>query len=166
MTAASFRVVPLDGAHDRTAFDCGTEPLNAYFAQQVSQDMRRKVTSCFVALTQDQCIAAFYTLASASLLLSDVPENLSKKLPRYPTVPAVRMGRLAVDLRFKGQGLGGAMLGDALSRVLRSDIAAYALVVEAKDNTAAFYLHHGFIASTSLPMTLLLPLATARGLIK
>ena len=55
-----------------------------------------------------------------------------KKLPRYPTVPAVRMGRLAVDQSFKGQGMGGALLADALARAARSEIAAYALLVDAK----------------------------------
>jgi ribosomal protein S18 acetylase RimI-like enzyme len=73
----------------------------------------------------------------------------------------VRMGRLAVDRAFKGQGLGGALLGDALTRAARSEIAAYALVVDAKDDmAAAFYRHHGFIALPETPLTLFLPLAT------
>ena len=63
----------------------------------------------------DLCmIAGYYTLASASILLSDLPETLAKKLPRYPSVPAVRMGRLAVSDSFKGKGLGAALLADAL----------------------------------------------------
>ena len=103
----------------------------------------------------------YYTLASASLLLADLPVATAKKLPRYPSVPAVRMGRLAVDLGFRGQGLGSALLADALDRAARAEIAAYALVVEAKDDPAAtFYKHHGFIALPDAPMTLFLPLAT------
>jgi ribosomal protein S18 acetylase RimI-like enzyme len=71
------------------------------------------------------------------------------------------MGRLAVDQAFRGQGLGGALLTDALTRVIRSEIAAYALVVDAKDNTAAdFYRHHGFLEIASDPLTLFLSLAT------
>ncbi|MEO6321886.1 MAG: GNAT family N-acetyltransferase, partial [Polaromonas sp.] len=152
-------MVPLEGRHDRTAFDCASEPLNRYFFQQVSQDVRRRVTACYVALSQDGRIAGFYTLASTALLLSQLPTDLGKKLPRYPTVPAVRMGRLAVDQAFKGQGLGGALLADALARALRAEIAAYALVVDAKDAAAAaFYWHHGLIALPSQPMTLFLPL--------
>ena len=58
---------------------------------------------------------------------------LSKKLPRYPTVPAVRIGRLAVDNSFKGQSLGGALLADALTRAVHLDIASYAMIVETKD---------------------------------
>jgi GNAT superfamily N-acetyltransferase len=72
------------------------------------------------------------------------------------------MGRLAIDQEFKGQGLGGALLADALDRAARSEIAAYALMVDAKDGAAAaFYQHHGFIALPDSPLTLFLPLATA-----
>lgn len=124
--------------------------------------MRRRVTACFVALTKESRIAGFYTLASASVLLADLPEPLAKKLPRYPSVPAVRLGRLAVDRAFQGQSVGGALLADALACALRSEIAAYTLVVEAKDETAAaFYRHHGFIPPAEQPLTLFLPLATA-----
>jgi hypothetical protein len=78
-------------------------------------------------------------------LLTDLAENLAKKLPRYPNVPAVRMGRLAVDQSFKGKGLGAALLADALRRAATAEIAAYAFVVDAKDESAAeFYTHHGF----------------------
>lgn len=73
------------------------------------------------------------------------------------------MGRLAVDDAFKGQGLGGALLADALTRTIRAEIAAYALIVDAKDEqSAAFYQHHGFIALPDSPLTLFLPLATVQ----
>jgi GNAT superfamily N-acetyltransferase len=115
-----------------------------------------------VALVGSRRIAGYYTLASASLMLADLPASIGKELPRYPTVPAVRMGRLAVDQAFRGQGLGGALLADALERAARAEIAAYALMVDAKDELATdFYRHHGFIALPDLRMTLFLPLATA-----
>ena len=161
MSGAPFRLAPLDAAHDRTAFNSDSEPLNRYLREQVTQDVRRRVATCFVALADGQRIAGYYTLASASLLLADLPASSSKKLPRYPTVPAVRMGRLAIDQAFKGQGLGGALLADALDRAARAEIAAYALMVDAKDESAAaFYRHHGFIALPDSPRTLFLPLAT------
>lgn len=163
MSGAPFLLAPLNGTHDRNAFNCDSEPLNRYLREQATQDVRRRVAACFVALTEGQQIAGYYTLASASLLLADLPLNIGKKLPRYPTVPAVRMGRLAVDLTFKGQGLGGALLADALARAARSEIAAFALMVDAKDETAsAFYKHHGFIALLDSPLTLFLPLATVQ----
>jgi ribosomal protein S18 acetylase RimI-like enzyme len=157
-----FLLVPLDAAHDRTGFNSDSEPLNRYLREQVTQDIRRRVAACFVALKDGQRIAGYYTLASASLLLADLPVSTGKKLPRYPTVPAVRMGRLAVDQEFKGQGLGGALLADALDRAFRLEIAAFALIVDAKDEAAAaFYRHHGFIALPDSP-TMFLPLATAK----
>lgn len=163
MNGAPFDLVPLTAAHDRAAFCCDAEPLNRYLREQVTQDIRRRVAACFVALTDEQRIAGYYTLASASLFLADLPVSTGKKLPRYPTVPAVRMGRLAVDQSFTGRGLGGALLADALDRAARAEIAAYALMVDAKDATAAaFYRHHGFIALPDSPLTLFLPLATVR----
>lgn len=163
MSSAPFRLAPLDTAHDRAAFNCGSEPLNRYLREQATQDVRRRVSACFVALAEGQRIAGYYTLASASLLLADLPASIGKKLPRYPTVPAVRMGRLAIDQVFKGQGLGGALLADALGRAARSEIAAYALMVDAKNEAAAgFYRHHGFIALPDSPLTLFLPLATVQ----
>lgn len=162
--SAPFQLAPLNAAHDRAAFNSDSEPLNRYFREQVTQDVRRRVAACFVALAEEKhIIAGYYTLASASLLLADLPASTGKKLPRYPSVPAVRMGRLAVDQAFKGQGLGGALLADALNRAARSEIAAYALMVDAKDDAAAaFYLHHGFIALPESPRTLFLPLATVQ----
>jgi len=149
--------------HKRATFRSGSEPLDRYFQQQASQDVRRRVTTCFVALTDARQIAGYYTLASTSILLTDLSQAVAKKLPRYPTVPAIRMGRLAVDMGYQGKGLGGALLADALTRACNTEIAAFALVVDAKDQAAAdFYLHHGFIAFAATPLTLFLPLATAR----
>ena len=163
MSATAFQLARLQELHQRRGFTCGLEALDNYFRQQVSQDVRRRVTACYVALTPEQRIAGYYTLASAAVLLSDLPSSVAKKLPRYPTVPAVRLGRLAVDLDFKGNGLGGALLADALGRSLRAEIAAFALIVDAKDESAiAFYRHHGLTTLPGQPMRLFLPLATAR----
>ncbi len=160
---APFRVTALDSALDRTAFSSGIAPLDSYFKTQVSQDIKRRVTACFVALTPGQQVAGYYTLSYASVGLGDLPVVVAKKLPRYPFVPTVRMGRLAVDRGFQGQGLGAALLADALARAARSEIAAYALLGDAKDETAAhFYRHHGFQVLPDQALTLFLPLASVR----
>lgn len=165
MSGPPFRLAALAAEHDRSTFDCGCESLDSYFRQQVTQDVRRRLTSCFVAVTSAQRVAGYYTVAAAGVPLVDLPASIAQKLPRYPSVPAVRMGRLAVDRQFKGQGLGGALLADALTLATRAQIAAYALVVDAKDESAAgFYRHHGFIALPNAPLTLFLPLATAQAL--
>jgi GNAT superfamily N-acetyltransferase len=159
MSEAPFRIFPLAAQHQRASFDCGTPALDRYFREQVTQDMRRRVASCFIALTNDEQIAGFYTLASTSVCLSKLPAATVKKLPRYPSVPAVRMGRLAVDQGFVGIGLGGALLADAIVRTRNAEIAAFALMVDAKDAQALeFYKHHGFLALPDLPLTLFLPL--------
>ncbi|UHD17472.1 GNAT family N-acetyltransferase [Thiocapsa bogorovii] len=163
MSDAAFRVVALEAVYERTSFNSGSVSLDRYFRDQVTQDIRRRVSACFVAVAAEQRIAGYYTLASSSMLLTELPAAMAKKLPRYPLVPAVRMGRLAVDLVFRGRGLGAALLVDALDRAARSEIAAFSLVVDAKDESAvAFYRHHGFIALPDSPLTLFLPLATLR----
>ena len=142
---SQFRIDVL-AAHNRTGFSCGVEPLDQYFREQVTQDIRRRATACFVVVDEtDERVAGYYTLAVGSVALTDLPEQLVKRLPRYPSVPVARLGRLAVDEAFRGQGLGGALLWDAVMRAARSELMAFALVVDAKDDQAeAFYLHHGF----------------------
>ena len=166
MALPPYRIQLLDATLNRSSFSSGSKPLDRYFHQQVTQDTRRRVTSCFVALDNHHHIAGFYTLASSSVVLSDLPDSITKKLPRYPSVPAVRMGRLAVDQAAKGQGLGAALLANALERASKAEIAAFALVVDAKDQAACdFYRHHGFAVFANNPMSLFLPLATVKPLL-
>ena len=162
----SFQVVSLDAQHNPEPFTCGTPALDHYFKNQVSQDIKRRVASCFVALAPDQSIAGFYTLSATSVNLTDLPASNAKKLPRYPLVPAVRMGRLAVSNAHRGLGLGAALLANALQRAASADIAANAFVVDAKDDQAArFYTHHGFTRLPDAALTLFLPLASVKALI-
>lgn len=158
---APFLIEVLGRGHARTEFSSGVEALDRYFRDQVTQDVRRRATVCYVALDVATAkVAGYYTLAAAGVALGDLPEELAKRLPRYPSVPVARLGRLAVDQTYRGQRLGGALLWDAAMRALRSEIAVYALVVDAKDDQAVrFYRHHGFVAFGSLPRQLVLPLA-------
>ncbi len=158
-----FRLEPLNDKHDRASFACGQDALDRYFQTQVTQDFRRRVATCFVAIEQTTGrLAAFYTIAAASIPTPDLPIEISQRLPRYPSIPAVRIGRLAVDLRFRGRGLGGGLLADAVRRVLLAPLAVFALLVDAKDDDAVtFYKHHGFQPLTGHARTLFLPVATA-----
>jgi predicted GNAT family N-acyltransferase len=109
--------------------------------------------------TSGSKIAGHYTRAAAGVLLADLPKSLAKRLRRYPSVPVVRLGRLAVDQAFRGRKLGSALLRDAIERSLRSEIAVFAMIVDAKDEQAeAFYHHHGFVPFGSQPRQLMLPL--------
>ena len=159
-----FRLETLSQDHERSLFRCGEEALDRYFQTQVTQDIRRRVANCFIAVeTATSHIAAWYTISAASIPLADLPLDETRRLPRYPTVPAVRIGRLAVDQRFQGRGLGAALLADAAGRTLKADAAAFTLLVDAKnDQAVAFYQRFGFRILASQPRTLFLPLATAK----
>jgi GNAT superfamily N-acetyltransferase len=160
----SFIVEPLGPSHDRTEFTCGLEALDRYFREAAGQAVRRRATACFGAREiATNRIAGFYTLAAGGIPLAKLPVRLAKRLPRYPTVPVARLGRLAVACAYHGRKLGGALLWDAVERARRSEVAVYALVVGAKDEQAeSFYLHHGFVPFGDTPRALILPLPKAR----
>ena len=163
MTDSPFRLAPLGAEHDRGSFHCGEEALDRYLLTQATEDIRRRIANCFIAIeARTGQVAAYYTLAAASIPFVDLPPVESKRLPRYPTLPAVRIGRLAVDRKFQGRGLGCALLVDAARRSLRSPPAVYTLLVDAKnDQAVAFYRTFGFRTLASQRRTLFLPLATA-----
>jgi GNAT superfamily N-acetyltransferase len=163
-----FRIEALSTSHDRTAFACGAEPLDRYLKTQAGQDMRRRVSNCFVALPDGSAtIAGFYTLAVASIPVHDLPEDQTRRLPRYPVLPAVLIGRLAVDQGFKGRQRGAALLFDAILRALRAEPAVLTVIVDAKDDTAAaFYRHHGFWPFGDRPSHLFLPIEMAARLLQ
>jgi len=157
---APFRLEALAPHHDRKGFTCGVEALDSYFAERVTQDIRRRLTACYVAIeAATSRVAGYYTLAAAGIPLGDLPQSLVKRLPRYPSLPVARLGRLAVVQGCRGQGLGSAMLWDALTRAARSEVAVFALVVDAKNEQAeAFYRHQGFAPFGLVPRQLFLPL--------
>lgn len=160
---APFVVERLAPEHDRNEFVCGVDALDRYLRYQAGQDVRRRMTACFIAreITSGR-IAGYYTLAAGGIPLAEMPDSLAKRLPRYPSVPVARLGRLAVALAYRGRRLGGVLLWDAADRVARSEVAVYALAVDAIDEDAqSFYRHHGFTAFASTPRTLILPLKPA-----
>lgn len=159
MSRGAFKVEVLASHHQRDVFACGDVDLDRYLQTQATQDIRRHVAHCFVAVNSLGHVAGYYTLAASSVLLSDLPQEVIKKLPRYPTVPVARMGRLAVSQSAQKMGLGAALLADALTRVFHSDVAAYALIVDAKHEAAArFYEQHGFKRFSSQALNMWLPM--------
>ena len=154
---------PLGPEHDRSAFSCGEPALDDYLRRRATQDIRRQVARAFVALDlAPGAIAGYYTLSAASFAREQLPEAVARRLPRYP-VPAAILGRLAVDQRYQGRGLGELMLADAIKRVLRASdtLAVHAIIVDAKNDRAkAFYERYGFVAFVDAPNRLYLPLDT------
>lgn len=155
-----FRIEPLGAGHNRSAFECGAEPLDRYLRVQAGQDARKNIAAPFVLVLSDGTVAGYYTLSATATNLAELPEPTARKLPRYPLLPATLLGRLAVDQRHQGKGYGRFMLADALFRAFRSEIASFAVIVDAKDESALrFYQRESFLSLPDQPMKLFLPMA-------
>jgi len=156
-------IEPLGARHDRAAFSCGNQQLDSYLQRQAGQDMKKRAAVPFVITPDHKTIAGFYTLSQYAMDLGELPEEIGKKMPRYPMVSATLLGRLAVSERFRGQRLGERLLMDALHRALQSSkqIASAAVVVGAKDDqAAAFYRKYGFMDLPKIERRLFLPMGT------
>lgn len=152
-----------DHANLRKNFDCGVEDLNSYLNKRASQDIRNRTSTLFVALSPEKDhIWGYYTLSMYSVNVSGLSCEWQKRLPKYPRIPAVMLGRLAIDLRHRGGGLGEHLLLDAMKRSLDNEIAWWAMVVESKENARSFYLRYGFIPFQDSPNTLFLPYQTIK----
>ena len=142
-------IEPLNREHNRCAFDCGEEALNQYIAKYAMQDVKRRLTNCFVLTESTHKIIGFYTLSAFSIPLVDLPAEIANKL-KYKTIPAALLGRLAVDTNYHGMGYGKILLADAVKRIMRNDVAICTLLVDAKDDKAVeYYRQYGF---KSLPV--------------
>jgi GNAT superfamily N-acetyltransferase len=148
--------------HDRQGFECGVPALDEYLRRFAEQHRRRGISSIYVLTesSQPERILGYYTISAAEVARQRLAEVERKKLPGYP-VPCFRMGRLACRSDQRGLGIGKLLLGCAVDRCLkaRQQVAAYALLVDAKDDVAkAFYEHFGFKAFQDAPLTLYLAL--------
>ena len=158
-----FRVEPLAKTHDRTAFSCGVGALDSYLKTHASQDVAKRVAACFILTPNGATVAGFYTLSQYAVDLAGLPREFASKLPRYPELPTTLLGRFAISQDFRGRRLGEFLLMDALHRSWRlsKELASFAVVVDAKDETAArFYRHFDFIPLPSIPNRLFLPMRT------
>lgn len=144
--------IPLAKNHDRANFDCGVEALNLYLKQKAGQDVKRNLSACFILSPDPESkeIVGFYTLSSGSVSSGNFSAQIQKQFGRaYADLPVTLLGRLAVDVSWKGRGLGKVLLMDALKRcwMTREWVASFAVVVDPKDeDAAAFYEVFGFVA--------------------
>ena len=155
-------IAPLTLTHDRTGFQCGVEALDRYLKKQAKQDVKRCISRVFVATKPDnpKVVIGYYTLSTLSIELNQLPEKLSRKLPKHP-VPAALIGRLAISNAVQRQGVGKLLLADAIKRTLAvsDQIAIYAMVVDAiNDNAKGFYELFGFTRLSDDSSRLFLPL--------
>lgn len=165
---SQLQIDALSPCHDRQVFSCGVEALDRYLKHQASQDLRKHVAVTFVLVEVGQPgVLGFYTLSATNLRVNDLPESTAKKLPRYPLVPAILLGRLAVGQTHRGKGYGELLLIDALKRCLAIEDIGWAVVlVDAKgEEAAAFYEHYDFIRLAQDSSRLFLPRSTIASLI-
>lgn len=158
------RIEPLGRQHDRAAFSCGVPALDDYLHRRAAQDQRRRAAATFVLVGDEPGeVAGFYTLSATAVLLAELPDELARRLPRYPLVPATLLGRLGVDVRHRGRGAGELLLLDALHRSWQhaSVIASALVVVDVKDDAArGFYERYGFVALSGVARRLFVPMRT------
>lgn len=172
MSASRFIVEPLNDTHERASFSSGSVAPDRYFRQQAGQEQRRGVATVFVLreMREGGAIVGFYTLSATAVAAATLPPDLLKKLPRYPVLPAILIGRLARHERWRGQGVGEDLLSSALRRsvAISTELGALFVVVDAKDVAARrFYESFGFRPfldglSSDGTARLFLPLASVR----
>ncbi|MGA2418476.1 MAG: GNAT family N-acetyltransferase [Candidatus Acidiferrum sp.] len=114
-------------------------------------------------------VAGYYTLSYFAVKLDEIPEEIARKLTRMQEVPATLLGRLARSVEFRGHGIGGILLVDALSKAFQNSahVASWAVIVDAKDEEAAeFYRRYGFISFPSRPNRLFLPMTAIENMFR
>jgi GNAT superfamily N-acetyltransferase len=164
--AADLIICLLDtGHHDRDAFDCGEPDLNDYLQKTAAQHLKKGIANTYILADRAKShkIMGFFTLSFLEVDLSAVPAEYGKTLPRLH-LPAVKLGRLAIDKSCQGKNYGRLLLVDALRRVaaaIRNTAGVVGLFVDAKNrNVAAFYEKFGFIPLRDNPFSLMLPQQT------
>ncbi|MDJ0718087.1 MAG: GNAT family N-acetyltransferase [Prochloraceae cyanobacterium] len=162
-------ISPLDNSHERGDFDCGQPQLNDYLKKYAAQNQKKGYSITFVATFPDSArIAGYYCASASTIEFKHMPQNISKKLPRYPA-PVMLIGQLAVDIKAQGKGLGKTLLMHALVRAVKvaSEIGIYAVRVDAIDTASKnFYLKYGFIPFEDAQLSLFLPLKTIKKIIE
>lgn len=141
---------PLNSKHNKQDFSCGKVLLDNYFWKQAKQDVKRKLSACFVLVDKGtKEISGYYTLSGSSIPNNLIPDSYKKKLPKsYLSIPAILLGRLAVNKDFQGKGIGKILLIDSLKRCYETSesIGAFAVIADPLDRDAErFYEKYGFI---------------------
>lgn len=151
----------LDAQHRRESFDCGDAALNEFLLRQAGQQQRRGFGKTYVALAGDEAtVTGFVTVSAGQIATASLSSQ--SRLPRYPA-PMLRIGRLAVDMRHQGKGIGQDLLAFSIRLAVEFSqrVGLYAVVVDAKhDKAKAYYRKLGFIACVDNPLCLYLPVAT------
>lgn len=156
---------PLSAAHDCIAFDCGDDSLNAWLCKRAPQNEAAHGSRGFVVCDGAR-VVGFYALAAGSVAHERTSAAIRRNMP--DPIPAIVLGRLAVDKALQGHGLGADLLHDAVLRALRAaqEIGARVLLCQALNERAKrFYLRHGFVESRFDDLVVMLDLARVEKLL-
>lgn len=161
-----YSIERLHKKHDRHKFECGVPFLNDYLLNRATQDVKRYISACFVCcIKEEHQVIGYYTLSSMHLTLRELPQDISRKMPHYPYIPATLLGRLAITKEWQGKGLGEILLIDALFRSYKSEVASSAVVVDIYDEKVkSFYGRYGFKELMDNPSKLFLPMTVIQKL--
>ena len=145
------QTVSLQSSHSRDEFECGQIMLDEYLKKQANQDIKKRLSACFVITENVETVdkvKGYYTLSNTAISREDIPEALQKKFPNsYKSIPATLLGRLARDKSVAGQGHGERLLIPALfrSHLAAKELGSFAVVVDPIDEKAEkFYSEYGF----------------------
>lgn len=163
---SNYVIAHLEKKYNRQEFTCGIESLDNYLKTQASQDMKKNVAVTYVLTADDsEQILGYYTLSSIGIVTGELPEDIVKKLPRYPVLPGILIGRLARDKKFNG--IDFYLLMDALKRSLdiSNQLGSVAVIVDAQNEKAVeFYRRYGFIEFPENNRRLFLSMGTIKQL--
>lgn len=154
----------LTSEHRLDGFDCGEPALDAWLARRALGNQAAGTSRTWVVIEASTGrVVGYYASATASVMRAATPKQIARGQPT--DLPAILLGRMAVDHRHQGKGLGGAMLKHFMTKAIEvsEKVGVRLVLVHAKDEHAkAFYLHHGFIESPIDPLTLMMLLHPGR----
>lgn len=157
--------VPLDASHRLDNFSCGEPSLDDWLKKRALKNQVAGASRCFVICANGSVIG-YYCLSAGAIAHETAPKSMRRNMADPLLV--LLLGRLAIDIRYHNQGLGQALLRDAMLRALHvaAETGVFAVLVHAISESAKrFYLSRGFVESPLQPMTLLMTLATIRSIL-
>lgn len=153
---------PLATSHNFDEFSCGEPVLDTWLREQARKNEDRSASRTYV-VCDGMAVVGYYCVAAGGIARNHAPRRMQRNMP--DPIPVMVLGRLATHQRYQGRGIGKAMLFDAILRVLQAAdiVGVRAILVNAISSSAQqFYLRYGFLESPVEPLTLCLPLETAR----
>lgn len=159
------RPAPIEAGHDLAGFECGEPSLDDWLKKRALKNHLSGASRCFVVCA-GAAVVGYYTLSAGAISHEAAPKAMRRNMP--DPLPVMLLGRLAVARRYHNQGIGQALLRDAMIRAVAvaADAGVSAILLHAiSEDAKQFYLSRGFVVSPLQPMTLLMTLATVHSIL-